>query len=165
MAGGLQEGRRTQRHTQQRTGNEEAANDISRPVMSKIEPLPDDHTRETDRNPTAPHPEPHRNIFARQKKNQGAGDEDRTDHMPAGETITHEPRWQRAGSGTVQPGFQQFREKSAAQDNEQGVSDIRPTPLQTEYADTQAAEQDQIPEGRVFPLHADVDEMTRPSRL
>ena len=153
------------RSTQQRTGNKEAANDISHPVMSKIEPLPDDYTGQTERNPTAPYPEPDGNIFARKEKNQGARDEDRADHMPAGKTITHEPRWQRAGSGTVQPGFQQFREKSSAQDNEQGVSDIRPTPLQPKYADAQTAEYDQIPERRIFTLHTDVDEMTRPNRL
>ena len=106
ITGGLQEGRRSQRHTQQRTGNEEAANDIGRPVMSEIEPLPDDHAGQTERDPTAPYPEPDGNIFASQEKNQGASDENRTDYMPAGETITNEPRWQRAGPGTVQPGFQ-----------------------------------------------------------
>ena len=165
IAGGLQEGGRSQRHTQQRAGNEKAANDISRPVMSKIEPLPNDHARQAKRNPTAPHPEPYGDIFASQEKNQGSGDEDRADHMPAGKTIAHEQRWQRAGPGAVQAGFQQFREKSPAQDNEQGVSDIRPTPLQPKHADAQATEYNQIPERRVFTLHADVDEMTRPSRL
>ena len=99
------------------------------------------------------------------KKNQGARDEGRANHMPAGKTIADEPRWQRAGSGTVQTGFQQFREKSPAQDNEQGVGDIRPTPLQPKYADAQTPEYDQIPKGRVFTLHANVDEMTRPNRL
>ena len=140
MSGGLQEGGRSQRYTQQRTGNEEAANDIGHPVMSEIEPLPNDHARQAKRNPTAPHPEPYGDIFASQEKNQGSGDEDRADHMPAGETITNEPRWQRAGPGAVQPGFQQFREEGPAQDNEQGVNDICPTPLQTEHADTQTAE-------------------------
>ena len=85
--------------------------------------------------------------------------------MPAGKAIADEPVWQRAGSGAVQPGFQQFREKRPAQDNEQGVGDIRPTPLQAKHADAQAAEHDQIPEGRIFTLHAEVDELTRPARL